>query len=164
MSPRDRLARLVCLAVLPLLVACAAPPVRVDFADYQTAPQKHADDDAIIRTDLATLLANAKLLKGRRVELRGRLDYRGLQIGFNYWHFYLVDDQGHRLRAYEHEYRITQWAWADSMARLASQKHTTVTVGGRYEWPDLELDWFDDGEHRVDTDYLPMRLSLPWRF
>jgi hypothetical protein len=50
------------------------------------------------------------------------------------------------------------------MARLASQKHTTVTISGRYEGPDLELDWFDDGEHHVDTDYLPMRLSLPWRF
>jgi len=147
------------LVVALLLSACAAPPVRVDFADYQAAPQKHADDDAIVRTDLATLLANAKLLKGRRVELSGRIDYRGFKIGFNYWHFYLVDDQGHRLRAYEREYRITSWHWADTMARQASAEHAIVKVSGRFEASsDLELDWFEYRDQRIDTDYLPVQL------
>ena len=147
-----------------LLTGCAAPPIVVNLADYLAAPQRYVAADAVVRTDLASLLANADVLKGRRVELSGQVDYRGHVIGFNYWHFYLLDGQGHRLRSYEREYRVDSWVWASTLARKAGADHGTVVVSGRYEPPsDLELDWFDYLGHHVDTDYRPPKVFIPWR-
>nr|ART38030.1 F98 [uncultured bacterium] len=151
------------LGLTLLLTGCAVPPTVVDFADYHAAPQRYAETDAIVRTDLTTLLANKDALKGRRVELVGQVDYRG-HVGFSYWHFYLTDDQGHTLRCYEREYHVDSWAWARTLARKADAEHGTIVVSGRYRPPSgLELDWFDYLGHHVDTDYRPPVFVLPWR-
>ncbi len=154
--------RLAAWSLTLALVGCATPPVVVDYAEYRTAPERYAEADAIVRTDLATLLSNADTLAGRRVELAGQVDYRG-HFGYFYLLFFLTDVQRQTMRCYEREYRVDSWIWARTLARRADTDDGTLKVAGRYKPPQgLELDWIEYKGHHVDTDYHPPRLLLPW--
>lgn len=149
-------------ALAALVAGCASAPVVVDYAEYRTDPQRYREADAVVRIDLATLLASGEALAGRKVELSGPVDYRG-HTGFFYWHFYLIGPGEQRVRCYEREYRIESWVVPRTFVQRANSDRGTLTVNGRYEPPlGIELDWIAYDGQRFDTDYLPPRLVLPW--
>lgn len=150
------------LVVAVLLAGCASAPVVVGYDEYRTDPERYREADAIVRTDLATLLASGEALAGRKVELSGPVDYRG-HAGFFYWHFYLTGPGEQRVRCYEREYRVDSWVFARNLVRRADSDAGTATVNGRYKGPfGIELDWIEYDGQRLDTDYRPPRFVLPW--
>jgi hypothetical protein len=161
-NPRAAALAATLATVASLIAGCASAPVTVDYAEYREEPERYREADAIVRTDLPTLLASGETLEGRQVELSGAVDYRG-HTGFFYWHFYLAGPGGERVRCYEREYRVDSWVYARNLARRADSDGGTLKAVGRYEPPlGIELDWIEYDDQHVDTDYMPPRFVLPW--
>jgi len=144
--------------VLILLLADCAPLIKIDSQSFIDHPQEYEGKQVIITAELRQIIEAPLLFKGKKVELKGYVEYKGFW-GHQRWHFILKDGEGRTLLCYEKGYRTTAWIVPAAVVEKAARTHQQITVVGKLEEDlEIELDWIEYKGLQIDTDYLPHRM------
>ena len=146
--------------ILLFSISGCTPVVKTDLKSLNENPEQYQDKEVIVVTDLASVVETPHAYRGRKVELKGYVEYKGFWAS-NYWNFILKDETGTSIKCFERNYRVDAWLRPVVTVKRAEREKQLLTVVGNVEMgPKIELDWIEyEGEH-IDTDLKPRTMLV----
>jgi len=139
--------------ILTFWLASCVPIARIDSDTYLQNQALYKNREIIITTDLAQVLNNYEVFKGRRVEITATVSHfeeRDSMV----WHL-ILEKEGRKQRAYEDNFLKFVPADAVYLARWAKNEGGYVTARGKLFEGGMELDQLTYKSLIVNTSAIP---------
>ena len=143
------------------LLSCATPVVKTDLKSLQENPESYKGKKVIVIADIKSVVETPEPYLNKKIEITGYVKVDGFRWGGD-WSFVLHDDNGHEVKCYEREYRVTSWTMPEMALKQAEKEKGRVTVVGKFEKRlKIELDWIEYKDRHFDTDFKPSQILFP---